>query len=353
MTKRIPRTVAPSRPKPGTGNRDTRAAGAAAIPNPRARAAVAHLADNPTACARLPEVAASHGVSLSTLYRALRAAGIPPGPRGRKRDPASPMARALDLLRTDPTTPIRRAAELHSLNPASLYAAARRCSPPLPNPYGVTPRAQAGRKPGSHSEPAMGSAGAAAYQLRLPEPARAVARHLGAARVRHLLLTVGAAIEARAAEAAQVAEATRAAGGRLGLVAPAVAAVHARPLTITLPPVHRPAKPHEHARTLALPDPDHPTAPPQTLPARQARAATRAAALAPVDAMATAQGLPALTTTLATLGRVVAACRRLAADGRMPANVGALRDACRLLGVPHLTTPATLREPRSAPANRK
>lgn len=350
MTKRIPRTVAPSRPKPGTGNRDTRAAGAAAIPNPRARAAVAHLADNPAARARLPEVAASHGVSLSTLHRAMRAAGIPPGQRGRKRDPASPMALALESLRADPSLTIRAAAEARNLPPQSLYRAARRCSPPLPNPYGTGPK---GRKPGSHSEPAMGSAGAAAYQLRLPEPARAVARHLGAARVRHLLLTVGAALEARAAEAAGVAAATRAAGGRLGLVAPAVAAVHARPLTITLPPVLRPARPREHARTLALPDPDHPTAPPQTLPARQLRAATRAAALAPVDAMATAQGLPALTTTLATLGRVVAACRRLAAEGRMPANVGALRDACRLLGVPHLSPPSTPREPRSAPANRK
>lgn len=357
MTNRIPRTVAPSRSKPDTGNRDTRAAGAAAIPNPRARAAVEHLADDPAARARLPEVAASHGVSLSTLYRALRAAGIPRGKQGRKRAPDSPMARALESLRADPALTIRAAAEARNLPPQPLYRAARRCSPPLPNPYGTGPK---GRKPGSHSEPAMGSAGAAAYQLRLPEPARAVARHLGAARVRHLLLTVGAALEARAAEAARVAEATRAAGGRLGLVAPAVAAVHARPLVITLPPVHRPARRQEHARTLAqpphvlaLPDPDHPTAPPQTLPARQLRAATRAAALAPVDAMATAQGLPALTTTLATLGRVVAACRRLAADGRMPANVGALRDACQLLGVPHLTPPAspTPREPK-APAHR-
>jgi hypothetical protein len=69
--------------------------------------------------------------------------------------------------------------------------------------------------------------------------------------------------------------------------------------------------------------------------------------------MATAQGLPSLTDTLATLGKVVAACRRLAAGGHMPANVGALRDACRLLGVPHLSPPATPREPKATPREPK
>jgi hypothetical protein len=307
MTKLIPRTADPTRPDTRTGKGERQ-------PPSKARRA------------------------------AERAARLAPGSGwvdGRKRGLASPMARALEALRAEPTFPIRRAAELHDLNPKSLYRAARRAG--LANPYTGEPR---GRKPGSHIEPAMGTAGETHYQLRLPEPARAVARHLGAARVRHLLLTVGAALQARADEAARVAAQTRAAGGRLGLVAPAVAAVHARPLVVTLPPVLRPARPLEHARSLALPDPDHPTAPPQTTPARQARAASRAAALAPVDAMATAQGLPSLTDTLATLGKVVAACRRLAAGGHMPANVGALRDACRLLGVPHLSPPAALHRSR-------
>ena len=328
MTKLIPRTAGPPRP-------DTRAGkGApqpgASIPNPRARAAVAYLADNPEA--HPSSVAATHGVSLSTLYRAMRAAGNPSDrPRGRRRDPGSPMARALEALRAEPTLAIITIAARHGVEPASLHRAARRCVPPLPNPYG-SPGTPRGRKPGSHSEPALGTAGDR-YQLRLPEPARAVARHLGATRVRHLFLTVGAALQHAAQD--PTGEALR------------------QPLTITLPPVPRPARRHEHARTLALPDPGHPAAPPQTLTARQARAASRAAALAPVDAMATAQGLPALTDTLACLGRVVAACRRLAADGRMPANVGALRDACRLLGVPHLTASPTPREPKAPATARK
>lgn len=299
MTKLIPRTADPSRP-------DTRAGNGKPQPPSKVRRA------------------------------AERAARLAPGSGwvdGRKRAPDSPMARALDGLRAVPGFPIRRAAELHGLPPKSLHRIARREG--LANPYGTEPM---GRKPGSHAEPAMGTAGDR-YQLRLPEPARAVARHLGAARVRHLFLTVGAALQRRADEAA-------------GATSPAhAAAIASRPLTVILPPVPRPARPFEHARTLALPDPEHPAAPPQTLPARAARAASRAAALAPVDAMATAQGLPALTDTLATLGKVVAACRRLAADGRMPANVGALRDACRLLGVPHLTASPTPREPK-APARK-
>lgn len=319
MTKLIPRTADPSRP-------DTRAGNGAAQP-----------AQPPSKARRAAE----------------RAARLAPGSGwvdGRKRTPDSPMARALAILRTHHGRTIRGAAEACDVDPKSLYQAARRCNPPLPNPYGTEPK---GRKPGSHSEPAMGTAGDR-YQLRLPEPARAVARHLGAARMRHLLLTVGAALQQRAQEAEALATETRAAGGRLGLVAPAVTELHARPLVITLPPIPRPARPIEHARSLALPDPDQPAAPPQTLTARQARAASRAAALAPVDAMATAQGLPALTDTLACLGRVVAACRRMAADGRMPANVGALRDACRLLGVPHLTTsPTTPREPQAPATARK
>lgn len=296
MTKLIPRTADPSRP-------DTRAGNGKPQPPSKARRA------------------------------AERAARLAPGSEwvdGRRRAPDSPMARALHGLRHGPTDfPIRRAAELHGIEPASLYRAARREG--LANPYG-SPGTPRGRKPGSHSEPALGTAGDR-YQLRLPEPARAVARHLGATRVRHLFLTVGAALQHAAQD--PTGEALR------------------QPLTITLPPVPRPARRHEHARTLALPDPGHPAAPPQTLTARQARAASRAAALAPVDAMATAQGLPALTDTLACLGRVVAACRRLAADGRMPANVGALRDACRLLGVPHLTASPTPREPKAPATARK
>lgn len=295
MTKLLPRTAAPSRPDKGTGN---------GKPQPPSKARRA----------------------------AERAARLAPGSGwvdGRKRAPDSLTARALEAMRTEPTLNIRTIANRFGLHPKSLYRAARRAN--LPNPYGDTPR---GRKPGSHSEPTLGTAGTN-FQLRLPEPARAVAQHLGAARIRHLFLTVGAALQH---------------------------ADPAAPLTITLPPITRPARRHEQARTLhaspsplGLADPAHPAAPPQTAPARAARAASRAAALAPVDAMATAQGLPALTETLATLGAVVRACRRLAADGRMPANVGALRDACRLLGVPHLAPPAspTPREPKAPARNRK
>lgn len=298
MTKLIPRTADPSRP-------DTRAGNGAAQPPSKARRA------------------------------AERAARLAPGSGwvdGRRRAPDSPMARALAELRANPCTSIRMVAgAFPGIDPASLHRAARRAN--LPNPYG-SPGTPRGRKPGSHSEPTLGTAGTN-FQLRLPEPARAVAQHLGAARIRHLFLTVGAALQH---------------------------ADPAAPLTITLPPITRPARRHEQARTLhaspsplGLADPAHPAAPPQTAPARAARAASRAAALAPVDAMATAQGLPALTETLATLGAVVRACRRLAADGRMPANVGALRDACRLLGVPHLAPPAspTPREPKAPAVNRK
>ena len=285
MTKLLPRTAAPSRPDKGTGNRETQPG----KPQPPSKARRA----------------------------AERAARLAPGSGwvdGRKRAPDSPTARALEALRTYPGVTTRAAAARFGVNPKSLYRAARRAG--LANPYGTSPK---GRKPGSHSEPTVGDVGAP-FWLRMPPAARAVAQHLGAARIRHLFLTVGAALQH---------------------VDPSNPAA---PLVIALPPITRPARRQEHARTLhaspsplGLASPEHPTAPPQTLPARQARAAARAAALAPVDAMATAQGLPALTETLATLGAVVRACRRLAADGRMPANVGALRDACRLLGVPHLT----------------
>lgn len=295
MTKLLPRTAAPTRPDTGTGN---------GRPQP------------PSKVRRAAERAAR------------LAAGVVDK---RKRAPDSPMARALATLRNYPRPCIAPTAAAFNVNPKSLYRAARRAG--LANPYGDG--TSMGRKPGSHSEPTVGDVGAP-FWLRMPPAARAVAQHMGAARIRHLFLTVGAALQH---------------------VDPSNPAA---PLVITLPPITRPARRHEQARTLhaspsplGLADPSHPAAPPQTAPARAARAAARAAALAPVDAMATAQGLPALTETLATLGAVVRACRRLAADGRMPANVGALRDACRLLGVPHLAPPAssTPREPK-APARK-
>lgn len=262
-----------------------------------------------------------------------------PGPEHRGR-PASPaMVAALAELRADPARSCTQVAAAHDVKPASLARAASRAGLENPlHPGGARAPRQARWAPGI--EPPAGLP----TSLRLPPEAHAVALHLGAARMRHLLMTVGAALQQRADEAAEVATATRAAGGRLGLVGPNVEAVHARPLTITLPPVLRPAKRQEHGRTLYLPDPDQPTAPAFTEHARERRAAVRAGGLAPVDAMARAHRLPTLGDTLAMLGRVVEACRRLAAEGRMPANVGALRDACDLLEVPHLTTP---REPKT------
>ena len=268
----------------------------------------------------------------------------PPRPERRGRPASSGMVAALAELRTDPALACTQVAAAHGVNPASLTRAAARAGLPNPlHPGGARAPRQA-RGPYLPRAPGLDPPAGLPASFRLPPEAHAVALHMGAARMRHLLMTVGAALQQRADEAAEVATATRAAGGRLGLVGPNVEAVHARPLIITLPPVLRPAKRQEHGRTLYLPDPDQPTAPAFTEHARERRAAVRAGGLAPVDAMARAHRLPTLGDTLAMLGRVVEACRRLAAEGRMPANVGALRDACDLLEVPHLTTP---REPKT------
>lgn len=287
-----------------------------------------------------------------TVARPRAASRKPPQVDNRRRDPFSPMARALAGLRAVPDFPIRRAAELHQVDPKSLYRVARREG--LQNPTGGpgSGRGDPTRRTGAWASRIEPHAGAV-HQLRLPPEAQAVALHLGAARLRHLLLAVGAALQQRADEAAQAA-ATAAALGEPA--APAAAAAHARPLVLTLPPVLRPAKRQEHGRTLYLPDPEQPTAPALTEQALRRRAAVRIGGFAPLEALARAQGLLTPSETLAVLDRVVAACRRLAAEGRMPANVGALRDACAVLGVPHLTPPATSLTPGSrpaAPVNRK
>lgn len=192
-------------------------------------------------------------------------------------------------------------------------------------------------RPGTPHERAVGHL-TTIYPIRLDAASLAAARHLGPRRHRHLLTAAAAAIEA----------------GSATLTLPTAAARPAKPRAKARNPLPGQASESTDLRRLGPPlqpsplgvtpaapgaAPGSPIPHPQTDPARAARALTHGARLARVDAELAALHLPTYTALLASLGATLAACRRMASEGKMPRNVGALRDAARLLGAAHIDKP--------------
>lgn len=201
--------------------------------------------------------------------------------------------------------------------------------------------------PGTPHERAVGHL-TTIYPIRLDAASLAAARHLGPRRHRHLLTAAAAAIEAGSATLTLPTAAARPAKPRAKARNP----LPASPLTAGQPGesgalsaderrLGPPLQPSPLGVTPAAPgaEPGSPIPHPQTDPARAARALTHGARLARVDAELAALHLPTYTAILASLGATLAACRRMAAEGKMPRNVGALRDAARLLNAAHIDRP--------------